>query len=88
MQSVGAECNELKSKYDSCFQVWFSEKFLKGDPSEDMCKPLFIVYRDCVRKAIKDQNLNFDEIDKQVLGTENEKQIPPKSTEEQQSTPP
>ena len=53
MQSVGAECNELKTKYDACFQVWFSEKFLKGDPSEDMCKPLFIVYRDCVRVRIR-----------------------------------
>ena len=49
MQSVGKDCNELKQKYDSCFQVWFSEKFLKGDSSEDMCKPLFIVYQDCVR---------------------------------------
>ena len=49
MQSVGKECNELKQKYDSCFQVWFSQKFLKGDSSEDMCKPLFIVYQDCVR---------------------------------------
>jgi len=82
MQSVGKECNELKQKYDSCFQVWFSEKFLKGDSSEDMCKPLFIVYQDCVRKAIKEQNLNLDEIDKQVLGTEQEKQIPETDSEQ------
>ena len=52
MQSVGKECNELKQKYDSCFQVWFSQKFLKGDSSEDMCKPLFIVYQDCVRVSL------------------------------------
>ena len=49
MNSIGPACNDLKAKYDACFQVWFSEKFLKGDTSEDMCKPLFIVYKDCVR---------------------------------------
>ena len=26
--------------------------FLKGDTSEDMCKPLFMVYKDCVRVSI------------------------------------
>ena len=52
MDSIGKDCNELKTKYDACFQVWFSEKFLKGDTSEDMCKPLFIVYEDCVRVGI------------------------------------
>ena len=52
MDSIGKDCNELKTKYDACFQVWFSEKFLKGDTSEDMCKPLFIVYKDCVTVGI------------------------------------
>jgi TRIAP1/MDM35 family protein len=45
MNSIGAECSELKAKYDSCFNVWFSEKFLKGQDDEDMCKPLFVLYR-------------------------------------------
>ena len=49
MNSLGRECNELKSKYDECFNVWFSQKFLKGDTNDDMCKPLFLVYRDCIR---------------------------------------
>lgn len=49
MNSIGKECNELKAKYDECFHVWFSEKFLKGDTNDDMCKPFFGVYRDCVR---------------------------------------
>lgn len=52
MNSIGKDCNDLKAKYDACFQVWFSEKFLKGDTSEDMCKPLFIVYKDCVRVSV------------------------------------
>ena len=58
MNSIGKECNELKIKYDECFQVWFSEKFLKGDTSEDMCKALFIVYKDCVRVSLDSIN-NF-----------------------------
>ena len=30
MNSLDPECNELKTKYDSCFNLWFTEKFLKG----------------------------------------------------------
>ena len=45
MNSIGPECSDLKAKYDGCFNVWFSEKFLKGKDDEDMCKPLFILYR-------------------------------------------
>lgn len=30
MNSIGEDCNELKTKYDSCFNQWFSEKFLRG----------------------------------------------------------
>jgi TRIAP1/MDM35 family protein len=73
MESIGKDCNELKAKYDECFQVWFSEKFLKGDTNDDMCKPIFNVYRDCVRKAMKENNINLDEVDLEILGTENEK---------------
>merc|ERR1712154_341414 len=79
MNSIGPECNKLKAKYDSCFNVWFSEKFLKGDSSDDMCKPLFVLYRDCVRAAISKENISLTEVDKTVLGTEEEKQPPPVS---------
>ena len=30
-----------------------------------MCKPLFVLYRDCVREAIKKQNINLSEIEKE-----------------------
>jgi len=73
MNSIGPECCELKAKYDSCFNVWFSEKFLKGHDDEDMCKPLFVLYRDCVREALKRENISMTEIDKKVLGTSEEK---------------
>jgi len=84
MNSIGKDCNDLKAKYDACFQVWFSEKFLKGDTSEDMCKPLFIVYKDCVRKALTEQNINLSEVDKEVLGTFSEKQDPSQNVKTEQ----
>ena len=56
MNSVGAECNELKQSYDACFNVWFAEKFLRQggggkqqNVDESMCKPIFLVYKECVR---------------------------------------
>lgn len=76
MNSIGKECNELKAKYDECFQVWFSEKFLKGDTNDDMCKPIFGVYRDCVRNAMKENNIDLKEADREILGTPEEKQTP------------
>jgi len=47
-----------------------------------MCKPLFVLYQDCVRNAIKEQNISLEEVDKKVLGTDEEKQPPPSSAEE------
>lgn len=45
--SVGANCTELKQKYDNCFNKWYSEKFLKGDTTPE-CEDLFKDYRACV----------------------------------------
>ena len=36
------------------FGLW-----LQGDTNDDMCKPLFVLYKDCVRGAIKTQNINL-----------------------------
>lgn len=49
MNSIGENCNELKSKYDACFNAWFSEKFLKGHTDDAVCKPLFLSYQKCVQ---------------------------------------
>lgn len=76
MNSVGKDCNELKKKYEECFNMWFAEKFLKGDRTES-CAPLFRSYQTCVKKAIKEQKIDLWEIDKNVLGTENEAKVPP-----------
>ncbi|CAG9562017.1 unnamed protein product [Danaus chrysippus] len=77
MNSIGEECTELKQKYDDCFNSWFSERFLKGDHDDSMCAGIFKVYQECVKKAMKQQNIDFKDIDKDVLGTENEFKAPP-----------
>ena len=48
MNSIGAECNDLKKEYDSCFNAWYSESFLKGDYKSDPCSELLKNYRTCV----------------------------------------
>ncbi|XP_033119325.1 LOW QUALITY PROTEIN: TP53-regulated inhibitor of apoptosis 1-B-like [Anneissia japonica] len=77
MNSVGPECTAMKKEgYDDCFNAWYSEKFLKGD-YRDTCSGIFKRYQECVKKAIKDQGIEWDEINNQVLGTDSEKQVPP-----------
>lgn len=50
MNSVGEDCSELKRTYDSCFNRWFAEKFLKGKIEEDSdCKEIFTSYQSCVK---------------------------------------
>ncbi len=90
MNSLDPSCNELKAKYDACFNVWFAEKFLRGsrDASDDaMCKPLFLVYRDCVRKAMQEHKINLAEVDKAILGTNEEKQAPEQQQDGQAKSP-
>lgn len=55
MESFDERCTPLKEQYDACFNSWYSDKFLRGDTSEDGCAQLFKVYREClaVRKLIE-----------------------------------
>ncbi|XP_043582863.1 TP53-regulated inhibitor of apoptosis 1-like isoform X3 [Bombus pyrosoma] len=66
-------CKELKEKYDRCFNDWFSEKFLRGINDDSECAPLLKVYTKCIAQAMKDQNINLDEVNVAHLGTEQEK---------------
>ncbi|XP_057320409.1 TP53-regulated inhibitor of apoptosis 1-like [Microplitis mediator] len=76
MNSIGESCNELKHQYDTCFQAWFSDKFLKGDTNDSVCAPLFKIYQTCLKKAIKDHKIEIKDIEINHLGTNNEK-LPP-----------
>ena len=49
MNSISPECQELKTQYDACFNKWFKEKFLKGQPDDAMCSALFKNYQSCVK---------------------------------------
>ncbi|XP_076235133.1 TP53-regulated inhibitor of apoptosis 1-A isoform X2 [Calliopsis andreniformis] len=66
-------CKELKANYDQCFNVWFSEKFLRGIYDDSECAPLLKVYTKCVTQAMKDQNINLDEVDVAHLGSDKDK---------------
>ncbi|XP_065368155.1 TP53-regulated inhibitor of apoptosis 1-like [Calliphora vicina] len=63
MNSLGDDCNELKKKYDECFNLWFSERYLKGDNDDSMCAPIFKVYQECVKKAMQEQKIELREIE-------------------------
>ncbi|XP_076750320.1 TP53-regulated inhibitor of apoptosis 1 isoform X1 [Xylocopa sonorina] len=73
MNSIGEACNQFKKEYDGCFQLWFSEKFLKGNLDDSMCSNYFKQYNQCLQQAMKDQNINLDEVNVTHLGTEQEK---------------
>lgn len=66
-------CKELKGKYDRCFNEWFAEKFLHGIHDDSECAALLKTYTKCVAQAMKEQNINLDEINVAHLGTEQEK---------------
>nr|XP_053655700.1 TP53-regulated inhibitor of apoptosis 1-like [Cherax quadricarinatus] len=77
MNSVGEECIDLKQTYDSCFNKWFAEKFLKGLAEEDKdCSNIFTAYQSCVKRALKLQNISIAEVEKDVLGTSEENKPP------------
>ncbi|XP_065215889.1 TP53-regulated inhibitor of apoptosis 1-like isoform X3 [Planococcus citri] len=63
MNSMHKECNELKQKYDACYTVWFTDRFLKGDTNEEMCAPLYKLYQQCLKKNMKEHNISIKEIE-------------------------
>ncbi|XP_065161145.1 TP53-regulated inhibitor of apoptosis 1-like [Atheta coriaria] len=79
MNSIGADCTELKKQYDACFNTWFSEHFLKGSTDDKMCAPLLKVYQECVQRAMKTHNIDLKEVEKDLLGTEQERKPPNKN---------
>ncbi|CAG2114172.1 unnamed protein product [Medioppia subpectinata] len=80
MNSIGKDCNDLKKEYEQCFNTWFADKYLKGQTngSDQMCDQLFKRYQNCVKKALSEQKIDIWEIDRNVLGTDNEPKDKPK----------
>lgn len=76
MNSISEDCNDLKKRYDACFNSWYTESFLRGDTKSEPCRELFEKYHACVMKALKEKNISIEEVEKDVLGTNNEKKAP------------
>ncbi|CAO3574557.1 unnamed protein product [Mortierella alpina] len=55
--SVGEKCTKIKQEYDSCFNSWYSEKFLKGDATPQ-CDDLFFKYKECPMKTLEEKKLD------------------------------
>lgn len=67
MNSVSKECQELKSLYDSCFNQWYSEKFLNGQADDTTCEPIYKQYQQCVKKALKKLKIEIPKIEEPPL---------------------
>lgn len=63
MNSLSNECQELKALYDSCFNHWYSEKFLHGSKDDQTCEPVYQEYRQCVNKALKRLKIDIPKIE-------------------------
>ncbi|XP_014232933.1 TP53-regulated inhibitor of apoptosis 1-like isoform X1 [Trichogramma pretiosum] len=73
MNSLNDTCNELKNQYDKCFNTWFSTKFLKGDTNDSMCASFYSVYQQCIKKAMKEHNIELHDAQINHLETDKEK---------------
>ncbi|XP_054740290.1 TP53-regulated inhibitor of apoptosis 1-like [Anastrepha obliqua] len=70
MNSLGGDCTELKKQYDACFNSWFTEHFLKGRHNDSLCAPIFKVYQDCVKRAMREQNIELRDIESEITTSE------------------
>ena len=50
MQSIAEDCTPLKAKYDTCFNTWFKNSYLKGGQNhEQACGEVFAAYQQCLQ---------------------------------------
>lgn len=55
--SFAPECNEFKKEYDTCFNTWYSEKFLKGKGLTNECESFWDKYKECLDVNLKKQGI-------------------------------
>ncbi|KAJ2661292.1 mitochondrial FAD carrier protein flx1 [Coemansia sp. RSA 1199] len=56
-EKIAQTLRTLKHEYDTCFAWWYSERFLKGEKTND-CAEQFQAYRTCVKAALHEQGLS------------------------------
>jgi len=63
LNSFHPDCDELKEKYDECFNVWFTEHYMNGHYNNEGCNKIFELYTDCVKVCLnKLMNYYFNEL--------------------------
>ncbi|KRX63668.1 Mediator of RNA polymerase II transcription subunit 10, partial [Trichinella sp. T9] len=72
MKSLSPKCDRLKQLYESCFNKWFAEHYLKGDNS-DHCQPLFRIYQECVKQTLLEHRIDWSEVEQNIIDTERDK---------------
>ncbi|XP_075475962.1 uncharacterized protein At4g33100 [Primulina tabacum] len=62
--SATSPCAHLRTAYHSCFNKWYSEKFLKGLWDKEECVSEWEKYRECLLQHLDDKHLSrFLEVD-------------------------
>jgi TRIAP1/MDM35 family protein len=81
--SFAPECNELKQKYDTCFNTWYSEKFLKGKGLHNECEEFWDQYKACIDIHLAKQGIKpmLDDARKELPFENDGKPIDPSTTE-------
>ncbi|GAU94102.1 hypothetical protein RvY_05934 [Ramazzottius varieornatus] len=69
MDSVCEECTDAKRKYDSCFNNWFSDRYLRGKNDLDQCDTLYKDYQNCLKTYIEEKGVDLGDISQTYLGT-------------------
>ncbi|XP_022175769.1 TP53-regulated inhibitor of apoptosis 1-like [Myzus persicae] len=73
LKSFHPDCDELKQKYDQCFNVWFTEHYMNGHYNNEGCNKVFELYTDCVKRGMKEYGLQYEQTTTLHLGTNKEK---------------
>ncbi|KAF8044996.1 hypothetical protein N665_5837s0002 [Sinapis alba] len=50
--SSTSPCADLRNAYHSCFNKWYSEKFVKGQCDKEECVAEWDKYRDCLSENL------------------------------------
>lgn len=70
MESIDSECTKLKQTYETCFNSWYADEYLKGFKSTSSpCQDLFEQYRNCIENSLKTRKID-------VLLQEHDRQNP------------
>ncbi|KZV51867.1 hypothetical protein F511_06910 [Dorcoceras hygrometricum] len=56
--SANSPCAHLRTAYHSCFNRWYSEKFLKGSWDKEECVLEWEKYRECLSQHLDDKHLS------------------------------